>query len=81
VAAVDGQALPEGAMLVAREGDVPLGHVTTAAPRVAPDPEGLTGGIGLALLTDGASRQGEELLAWSATRGQTVRVRVRAGVL
>lgn len=76
VAAVDGQALPEGAMLVAREGDVPLGHVTTAAPRVASDPEGLTGGIGLALLTDGASRQGEELLAWSATRGQTVRVRV-----
>lgn len=68
---LDGQALPEGAMLVLREGEEPLGHVTTAAPRVAGE-----GWIGLALLTDGASRHGQELLAWSATRGATVRVRV-----
>lgn len=68
--ALDGM-MPEGAMLVSAEGEEPQGHVTTAAPRVAGE-----GWIGLALLRDGAARHGEELLAWSATRGRKVRVRV-----
>jgi len=63
--------LPEGAMLVGRAGDEPQGHVTTAAPRVAGE-----GWIGLALLRDGASRHGETLHAWSATRGLDVPVRI-----
>lgn len=65
-------ALPEGAMLVAREGERPQGHVTTAAPRVAAE----TGWIGLALLREGTRRHGERLVAWSPTRGLAVPVTV-----
>ena len=68
---VDHAPIEEGAMLVAHEGDKPLGHVTTPAPRVA-EP----GAIALGLLTDGATRHGEVLLAWSPTRRSTVPVRV-----
>ncbi|PTR13076.1 MULTISPECIES: 2Fe-2S iron-sulfur cluster-binding protein [unclassified Novosphingobium] len=68
---IGSQALPEGAMLVTQEGLEPLGHVTTAAPRVAGE-----GWIGLALLIDGTARHGQELLAWSATRNLRVPVRV-----
>jgi sarcosine oxidase subunit alpha len=68
---VDGAPIAEGAMLVAREGTEPQGHVTTAAPRVA-EP----GAIALGLLTDGATRHGDVLLAWSPTRHSTVPVRV-----
>jgi len=42
-------------------------------PRVAGE-----GAIGLGLLTDGASRHGQALLAWSPTRKQTVPVRIGA---
>jgi heterotetrameric sarcosine oxidase alpha subunit len=66
-----GPSLPEGAMLVTREGEEPQGHVTTAAPRVAGD-----GAIGLALLADGAARHGETLLAWSPMRKVAVAVTV-----
>jgi len=71
VTSLNGAQIPEGAMLVVREGDEPIGHVTTAAPRVAGD-----GGIGLGLLVDGASRHGETLYAWSPTRKQTVPVKI-----
>ena len=63
--------IPEGAMLIAREGAPAEGHVTAAAVRVN---EG--GAIALAQLTDGFARTGEELVATSPTRGQTARVRV-----
>jgi sarcosine oxidase subunit alpha len=63
--------IAEGAMLVTREGQEPLGHVTTAAPRVA-----VEGSIGLGLLKDGAARHGQTLLAWSPTRRCKVPVRV-----
>ena len=66
-----GGPLPEGAMLVGQAGEEPHGHVTTAAPRVAGE-----GWIGLALLRDGAARHGEDLRAWSATRGLDVPVRI-----
>jgi sarcosine oxidase subunit alpha len=69
--AIDHAPIAEGAMLVAREGEKPLGHVTTSAPRVA-EP----GAIALGLLTDGTARHGETLLAWSPTRRSTVPVRV-----
>jgi glycine cleavage system aminomethyltransferase T/NADPH-dependent 2,4-dienoyl-CoA reductase/sulfur reductase-like enzyme len=71
LSALDQTALPEGAMLVARESDEPQGHVTTAAPRVVGE-----GTIGLGLLIDGAARHGETLLAWSPMRKATVPVRV-----
>jgi sarcosine oxidase subunit alpha len=69
--AIEPAPIAEGAMLVAREGEEPLGHVTTAAPRVAGD-----GAIGLGLLIDGAARHGQTLLAWSPTRRCKVAVRV-----
>eukprot|EP01037_Dinobryon_pediforme_P004491 gene4491-4537_t len=69
--AIAGGAINEGAMLVVREGDEPLGHVTTAAPRVAGE-----GSIALGLLVDGRARHGEMLFAWSPTRRSYVRVSV-----
>lgn len=63
--------IPEGGMLVpARNADA-HGYVTAAAYRVM---EGTP--IALALLNDGASRQGEELIATSPTRNMHARVRV-----
>jgi len=69
--AIDGAPIAEGAMLVTREGEKPLGHVTTSAPRVA-----TPGAIALGLLADGVARHGETLLAWSPTRRSSVAVRV-----
>ncbi len=66
-------AIPEGSMLIAHEGDSPLGHVSASAFRII---EG--GSIALAQLKDGFSRHGEELIASSPTRGQKARVRVVA---
>ena len=63
--------IPEGSMLVGREGDAPQGHVTASAFRIM---EG--GSIALAHLKDGASRHGETLITTSPTRGQKARVRV-----
>ena len=68
--AIEGN-IPEGSMLVKRDGNSPDGHVSAAAFRVV---EG--GSIALGQLTDGFSRHGEELIATSPTRGQTTRVRV-----
>jgi methylglutamate dehydrogenase subunit C len=65
--------IPEGAMLITREGESPQGHVTAAAFRIN---EG--GSIALGQLENGFSRQGEELIASSPTRGQHARVRVVA---
>ena len=65
--------IPEGAMLVAREGEDVQGHVTAAAFRVM---EG--GPIALGHLLGGGLRHGEELIATSPTRGQRARVRVVA---
>lgn len=70
--AIEG-AIPEGSMLVAREGETPQGHVTAAAFRIIED-----GSIALGQLTDGFARHGEELTATSPTRGQKARVRVVA---
>ncbi len=70
--AVEGN-IPEGAMLVAREGGDVQGHVTAAAFRVM---EG--GAIALGQLVNGFLRHGEELIATSPTRGQRARVRVTA---
>lgn len=63
--------IPEGGMLMARHNQPAQGHVTAAAYRAL---EG--GSIALALLADGASRHGEELLAISPTRRQQAWVRV-----
>jgi sarcosine oxidase subunit alpha len=65
--------IPEGAMLLAGHGKPAQGHVTASAYRVI---EG--GSIALALLTDGAARHGEELLAHSPTRKAQAWVRVCA---
>ena len=65
--------IPEGAMLVVREGEDVHGHVTAAAFRVM---EG--GAIALGHLLGGVLRHGEELIATSPTRGQRARVRVVA---
>jgi methylglutamate dehydrogenase subunit C len=65
--------IPEGSMLITREGEAPHGHVTAAAFRVI---EG--GSIALGLLIDGFARHGEELIATSPTRGQEALVRVVA---
>jgi sarcosine oxidase subunit alpha len=70
--AIEGN-IPEGSMLVAREGETPQGHVSAAAFRIV---EG--GSIALGQLTDGFARHGEELIATSPTRGQRARVRVVA---
>ena len=72
---IDGAGICEGAMLVVQQGEEPAGHVTTAAPRVAGQ-----GAIALGLLTDGAARHGEVLLAWSPTRHSMVQVRVGPAV-
>jgi sarcosine oxidase subunit alpha len=69
--AIDHTPIAEGAMLVTREGETPIGHVTTSAPRIA-----VEGAIALGLLTDGVARHGEVLLAWSPTRRSSVAVRV-----
>lgn len=63
--------IPEGSMLVTREGETPQGHVSAAAFRVI---EG--GSIALGQLVDGFSRHGDELIATSPTRGQQALVRV-----
>jgi methylglutamate dehydrogenase subunit C len=68
--AIEGS-IPEGAMLVMREGDTPHGHVSASALRIV---EG--GSIALGQLVDGFTRHGEELFATSPTRGQKARVRV-----
>ncbi len=63
--------IPEGSMLMARHNQPAQGHVTAAAYSAL---EG--GSIALALLADGATRHGEELLAISPTRRQQAWVRV-----
>jgi methylglutamate dehydrogenase subunit C len=65
--------IPEGSMLITREGAAPQGHVTAAAFRII---EG--GSIALGQLEGGFARGGEELIATSPTRGQKARVRVVA---
>lgn len=65
--------IPEGAMLLPRHNRPAEGHVTASAYRAL---EG--GSIALALLADGASRHGEELLALSPTRKQQAWVRVNS---
>ena len=71
--AIDGNTIPEGAMLISGEATSPQGHVSAAAFRIV---EG--GSIALGQLADGFARQGEELIATSPTRGQKARVRVVA---
>jgi methylglutamate dehydrogenase subunit C len=70
--AIEGN-IPEGSMLISREGEAPQGHVTAAAFRII---EG--GSIALGHLEGGFARGGEELIATSPTRGQKARVRVVA---
>ncbi len=68
--AIEGN-IPEGSMLVTRDGESPQGHVSAATFRII---EG--GSIALGQLVDGFSRHGEELIATSPTRGQQALVRV-----
>jgi methylglutamate dehydrogenase subunit C len=70
--AIEGN-IPEGSMLITREGETPQGHVSAAGLRVI---EG--GTIALGQLVDGFARAGEELIASSPTRGMKARVRVVA---
>ena len=63
--------IPEGAMLIARDGAPVEGHVTSAARSVLGSDH-----IALALLTDGRTRSGESILASSPTRGQQARVTI-----
>ncbi len=63
--------IPEGSMLITREGEAPQGHVTAAALRII---EG--GSLALGQLERGFARHGEELIATSPTRGQKARVQV-----
>ncbi|MFM9852855.1 MAG: FAD-dependent oxidoreductase [Sphingomonadaceae bacterium] len=65
--------IPEGSMLITRDGGVPEGHVSAAALHII---EG--GSLALGQLDAGFSRIGEELIATSPTRGQQARVRVVA---
>ncbi len=65
--------IPEGAMLITREGASPQGHVSAAALRII---EG--GSIALGQLENGFDRHGEEMIASSPTRGQSARVRIVA---
>jgi sarcosine oxidase subunit alpha len=65
--------IPEGAMLISRQGAAPQGHVSSAGRRLNG-----TGGVALGLLENGAARLGESLLAASPTRGALVPVRVAA---
>ncbi len=69
VAAAD--PIPEGAMLIARDGAPVEGHVTSATARVLGD-----GNVALALLVNGHDRIGETILASSPTRGRQVRVTI-----
>jgi methylglutamate dehydrogenase subunit C len=70
--AIEGN-IPEGSMLITREGEAPQGHVTAAAFRIV---EG--GSIALGQLEGGFARTGEELIATSPTRNQHAKVRVVA---
>jgi methylglutamate dehydrogenase subunit C len=70
--AIEGN-IPEGSMLITREGETPQGHVSAAGLRVI---EGSS--IALAQLEGGFARMGEELIATSPTRGMIARVRVVA---
>ena len=63
--------IPEGSMLVPGIPDQPQGHVTGAGQRVVGD-----GYVALGLLRDGGEHMGEDLMAWSPTRGGMARVRV-----
>ncbi len=63
--------IPEGAMLIARDGAPVEGHVTSATARVLGD-----GSVALALLVNGRERIGETILASSPTRGRQVRVTI-----
>ncbi len=65
--------IPEGAMLITREGEAPQGHVTAAAFRINGG-----GSIALGQLENGFGRHGEELIATSPTRGMHAQVRVVA---
>ena len=65
--------IPEGAMLITGEGQLPIGHVSAAAFRIIDG-----GAIALAQLEDGFARHGETLIVTSPTRGQSARVRVVA---
>ena len=62
-------------MLVADQGALVEGHVTSAGPRLQE-----AGGAALALLAGGMRREGETLLATSPTRGRHVRVTVTTPV-
>lgn len=75
VGLVSDDAIPEGAMLVAAHGQAAQGHVTSAGPRVL-EP----GSVALGLLSSGALRLGETLIATSPTRGTQARVTVAAPV-
>jgi methylglutamate dehydrogenase subunit C len=63
--------IPEGSMLVTRDGEAPQGHVSAAAFRIME-----SGSVALGQLENGFARHGEELIATSPTRGQKARVRV-----
>ena len=63
--------IPEGSMLVPGIPDQPQGHVTGAGQRVVGE-----GYVALGFLRDGGERMGEDLMAWSPTRGSMARVRV-----
>ena len=63
--------IPEGAMLIARDGAPVEGHVTSATRSVLGEDY-----IALALLKDGRARAGESILASSPTRGQHARVTI-----
>ena len=63
--------IPEGSMMVPGIPDQPQGHVTCAGQRVVGE-----GYVALGFLRDGGERSGEDLMAWSATRGKMARVRV-----
>jgi sarcosine oxidase subunit alpha len=68
--AIEGE-IPEGSMLISRDGETPQGHVSAAAFRIM---EG--GSIALAQLERGFARHGEEMIATSPTRGKKARVRI-----
>jgi glycine cleavage system aminomethyltransferase T len=63
--------IPEGAMLIARDGAPVEGHVTSATRSVLGEDY-----IALALLKDGRARAGESILASSPTRGQHAQVTI-----
>ena len=71
VGLISDQPIPEGAMLVTHAPGEAEGHVTAGGTRVLED-----GAVALALLRDGHARLGEQLIAWSPTRGLSARVQV-----